>query len=271
VLQGTVYLAEQMPGELAAYRFSRLQKGSREWVDETANVNVPGEIRECTFANTRDDCDLLFLPGLPRIKIAPDGTLLGLWGGLRVIDGSLQMPYRVAFLRSTDHGHTWNLLGEIPYQPDKEADRFWRTAEGFLEPYISFLPDGSVFCLMRTGGPLYASRSTDNGLTWSTPAIFDNLGVYPALVTLKNGVTLASYGRPGLFLRATSDPSGRMWGSSATVVHPGVMGSDTCSYSSLIALDDHTALIAYADFNYPDENGKPRKAILVRTVTVVHG
>ena len=85
----------------------------------------------------------------------------------------------------------------------------------------------------------------------------------------KNGVTLASYGRPGLFLRATNGPAGRAWGSSATVVHPGVMGSDTCSYSDLVALDDHSALISYADFNYPDEEGKPRKAILVRKITAI--
>jgi hypothetical protein len=265
----TMYLAEKMPKELAGYRFSRLKKGSREWVEETADVNIPGAVH--TVA--REDGNVLIFPCVWRIKIAPDGTLWGVDHNLRVVDGTLRTPLAISFLRSTDHGHTWNLLSEIPYQPDKEADSFWDKNEGFEEPNITFMPDGSVFCLIRTTEakvePLYTSRSTDNGKTWSKPVVFDNLGVWPALLTLKNGVTLASYGRPGLYIRATNDPAGRSWGSRVTVVNPGAWGKDTCSYSDLIALNDHSALIVYSDFKYPDEQGQPRKTILVRKVTVV--
>lgn len=263
----TLYLSESLPKELAGYRFSRLKKGYHEWAEETAEVNIPGEVR-----GVYNDGNILVFPWIQRVKLAPDGTLWGVSHGLRVVNGALRTPLAIIFIRSTDYGHTWNLLSEIPYQPDKKADRLWDKNEGFEEPNITFLPDGSVFCLIRTSeqeaGPMYQSRSTDHGKTWSKPVVFDDLGVWPALLTLKNGVTLASYGRPGLYVRATRDPHGRRWGGRVTVVKPGGWGRDTCSYSDLFALSDHSALIAYSDFNYPDAEGKPRKTILVRKITL---
>jgi hypothetical protein len=86
------------------------------------------------------------------------------------------------------------------------------------------------------------------------------------MLTLKNGVTLSAYGRPGLYVRASADSVGRTWGRRATVVPPGVVHTDTCSYCALLPLSDDTALIAYSDFNVPGPDGTMRKAICVRTV-----
>ena len=98
--------------------------------------------------------------------------------------------------------------------------------------------------------------------------MFDDCGVLPRMLTLGNGVTLASYGRPGLYVRATADPSGLAWEQRVMVVEPVEKRGDTCSYSALLALDERTALLAYSDFNYPDAQGQKCKSILVRTVTV---
>ena len=262
----TQYLDERVPAELAGWRFARLASGTQEWVEETANVRMPGARRHATSG-------VLVFPRFHRITHAPDGSLWGINHSLRVVDGVMRNYLAATFIQSTDHGRTWDLLSEIPYQPNKQVDKLWEKREGFTEPDITFLPDGSVFCLLRTSdgsgeAPLYVSRSTDNGHTWSKPTIFDDLGVWPALLTLPNGVTLASYGRPGLYVRATDDPTGHSWGPRVTVVEPGEVSKDTCSYSALIALDDHTALIGYSDFNYPDKQGTPRKTILTRRVSV---
>lgn len=112
---------------------------------------------------------------------------------------------------------------------------------------------------------MYSSRSTDNGRTWSKPVVFDDLGVWPQTLTLKNGVTLLAYGRPGLFVRATV---GKDWGPRVEIVKPGQLMGDTCSYCSLLPIADDTALIAYSEFNIPGPDGTPRKTIRVRTISV---
>lgn len=271
-----LYLAEKMPRELSGRRFSRRAKGAGTWVEETAQVNIPGEVRGVTSEGSDATGGVLVFPWIHRIKIGPDGSLWGYGHSIRVVDGALQKKMVVQFLHSRDSGRTWDLLSEILYQPDPNADKSWNKREGFTEPDITFLPDRSIFCLMRTTdgggiGPLYASRSTDNGKSWSQPTVFDDLGVWPVLLTLENGVTLASYGRTGFYIRATGDAAGNSWDPRVTVVNPGQLYTDTCSYSDLIALDRHTALVVYSDFNYPDRQGKPRKTILVRKITSTEG
>jgi hypothetical protein len=257
-----IYSDKDMPVELAGWRFARLKKNSTTWVEETAEVHIPNDIRVVTGG-------VLVFPWIHRIKIAPDGGLWGIGFTLRVVNRVMQKQLSVYFLRSVDAGHTWNLLAEIPYQPDQNMDKFWDQREGFTEPDITFAPDGSILCLIRTTdgsgiGPLYQSRSMDNGKTWSKPAVFDDLGVWPIFLRMENSVTLVSYGRPGLYVRATQDPSCESWGPRIPIVNPAKLGTDTCSYSDLLALDSKTALIVYSDFNYPDNQGQPCKTILVR-------
>jgi hypothetical protein len=114
---------------------------------------------------------------------------------------------------------------------------------------------------------MYVCRSGDGGKTWDRPVVFDDEGVWPATVELQNGVALVAYGRPGLFVRASSDPAGRVWGDRVAVVEPRALQTDSCSYSDLVVLDERTAMIAYSHFNYPGPDGLLHKTILVRTIT----
>lgn len=116
---------------------------------------------------------------------------------------------------------------------------------------------------------MYLVRSTDKGQTWSDPVPFDERGVWPQLLTLKCGVTLAAYGRPGFFIRATEDPACLKWEERVRLVPDGNRKyRSTCSYSDLIALDECTAGLVYTDFTVRDENGVARKTVLFRTITV---
>ncbi len=262
------YLAKSLPRRLAGWHFVRWRKRRRKWVKEAAEVRIPGAIR---FASVQEG--VLRHPHMDRMKIAPDGSIWGIRYDKRFVDGKVQAKNHVMILRSTDAGRSWDFYSEIPYQGDSKADPNWVKQEGFSEPDAAFMPDGSVFCLMRTTyglgpAPMYSTRSTDGGKTWSTPKVFDKVGVWPQLVALKCGVTLAAYGRPGLFLRATDDPSGQAWRPRITVVEPGRYHEDTCSYSAMMAIDDTTALLVYSDFRHVGKDGKRHKAIKVRKVTV---
>lgn len=259
------------PFDLAAppekdWLMERCAAGTNEWREETAQVDDPGRLLITTEG-------VVAFPILWRMAIDRDGEL---WGinydySLHSADGLPRL--RTVLYRTSDFGKTWRVHCEIFYEGDAEADDQWNKREGFSEPDLAFMPDGSLFCLLRTTdgnglGPLYWTRSTNGGYTWSKPLVFDNIGVWPVLLTLKCGVTLAAYGRTGLFVRPTADPSGLVWGERTVIVEPGPYQQETCSYAGMIALDDCTALIVYSDFQVPGPDGNPRKSIMARKVHI---
>ncbi len=288
----SLYRVEDLPRELVTWRFSRLLAGTRRWIEEIAAVNMPGGLRDVIMEKARGA-----KPGIGSIGQVREGSipLPCLFGKMRVApDHSLwavTYEWRLfgetprcapIFLRSTDAGRNWDMVSDIAYQGDEQADPHAKVRDGFTEPDYNFRPDGSIICLMRTmdghgHGPLYLTRSVDQSRTWSRPVVFDSFGKMPQLLTLGNGVTLALYGAsggPGYFaVRATCDPSGLVWGNPVkTAVSPGEPGAwDTCGHTEMVALDDHSVLFVYSDFNYPDANNLKRKTILVREIEVSKG
>lgn len=260
-----IYRVQDLPPECAAgWEIYRMSKDSGKWAREKVKVNLPGETR-----GTREG--VMGFPWFHHMYAAPDKSAWAVNHCRRIVNGAFQDKTEVIILRSTDQGKTWNLHGVIPYSPDPSADSKADQRDGFTEPEVNFMPDGSVLCLIRTTdgngpGPMYWSRSTDNGKTWTKPAVFDDIGVWPQMLTLRNGVTLAVYGRPGLFVRATTDPAGLKWDPRGPLLPPGPLTQDTCSYAALLALNDDTALVAYSDFRVRDSDWVKHKAIRVRTI-----
>jgi hypothetical protein len=263
------YRVEDLPAaSCAGWQLYRLKAGGTVAEEEQATMRIPGEVRCVTEG-------MLTFPWFNQLCLAPDGAVWAVNYDHRIADGRLQDKICAKILRSTDHARSFDLWSEITYRPDPVADPKADQRDGFTEPTVGFMPDGSALCLLRTTdgngvGPMYTARSTDNGRTWTRPAVFDDLGVWPQLLTLANGVTLAVYGRPGLYVRATCDPSGRAWEERLAVVQPDDLGTDTCSYAALLPHSDDTALIAYSEFNLPGADGQPCKGIRVRRVTVHH-
>ena len=98
---------------------------------------------------------------------------------------------------------------------------------------------------------------------------FDSIGVLPQMVTLSSGVSIATYGRPYMRIRATSDPTGKKWQTAQTFDLYSGEEQTSCYYTDLLALDDTHALWIYSDFQYPNADGVPVKSIIVRVITVV--
>ncbi len=275
------YGADALPEELTrAWPFLRLARGTSEWKQEWATVtfNKAADVRTVTE-------QVLVVPHFEhnRIHVASDGSLIATLYTMppRFLGRRRNIANRgflTVILASNDFGRTWREIGAIPYEPDFAADPHWDARDGFSEPQINEMPDGSLLALLRSedgnGGadnaPLYWARSEDHGVTWNRPAVFDDRGVWPQLLTLKSGVTLATYGRPGFFLRATRDPSGRQWDPRITLIDPGTdnphTNTHTCAYSGLIALSDTRALLVYSEFKHPDAQGRTCKTLLSRFI-----
>jgi len=151
-----------------------------------------------------------------------------------------------------------------------------RLALGFTEPGFEILSDGSFLCVMRTtdnfvsNSPMYYSRSTDLGVTWTKPQTFTSAGVMPRLLQLTNGVVVLASGRPGVQLRFCIDSKGQKWTDPFEMLlfKNEKEAAVSCGYTELLATGPNSFLIIYSDFSYRNEVGTIRKAIKVREVFV---
>jgi hypothetical protein len=266
----TLYRVRELPAPLRAIHVARLPKGSESWREERAAMLDDGALRYSLEG-------LFPIVWWGDMRVARDKSLIaGIYPGL--LDGDPAHKGGVFFYRSTDTGRSWRIQGRILYQPDLKADPKGEGRDGFTEPAFEILRDGSLLAVLRTTdglgvGPMYSSRSRDEGKSWSKPRAFAPTGVLPRLLLLANGVLVLSSGRPGVDLRFGFDGKGERWSAPQTLVPLSSEGiqADSCGYTSLLALDDSSFLIAYSWFRRPGADGKAHKAILVRRVQVLTG
>ncbi len=289
------YLSEEFEDD-RIIKAIRYKKGETAGTEEIQTVNWTHRPLHMWWNDTnKNSCTCPTNPaGLGgRIKPAPDGTL---WmttpGNLDPKTGAYSYYNSCVILTSDNNGKTWNYKNRIEYIPDTNENPFAYMEDGFNESDFAFMPDGSVIMLMRVNSagwaginwsPLYFSRSTDMGNTWSKPEIFADGGILPRICQLGCGATVAIYGRPGIFVRATDDPSGIKWDEPIEVMTPKDRShlrnevperptfhqyAGSCCNCYIAPVDENTAIITYSDFYYPDETGLKRKTILTQTVTV---
>jgi hypothetical protein len=148
----------------------------------------------------------------------------------------------VAVYRSTDAGESFSYYSTIAQNPNPR-DMLERQFEGFDEPVMKRLADGTLICVMRTGSylPLFQAFSYNNGATWTTPEAIGSPGVFPDLVLSHSNVLVLSSGRPDVYLMAKR--SGGHWGQKTFVyrstydagfVSDQRVNERSCCYTSLV-------------------------------------
>ena len=302
-----LYYVDTLPDDICpkGLLFTRLKKGEDrpteyearvDWKNRLVRIYDPNVIYKSSWEGEDEEL-IVSSPGLyssPRIKLGPDGKTL--WTA-EYKEGS--DPETAAYtgkggayiLKSTDNGESWECVSFIRYEGDAAKDHFAYIRDGFFEPSIEFMGDGSMLCLLRTcgvfggtpeWGPTYLARSTDGGKSWSRPEYFKDRGALPQLLRLECGVTLAVITRPGIFVYA-SDDEGYSWNARLEIMtdadRSGLGNSvperpnfweyaGSCCNCTILPIAENKALLAYSDFYYPDENGVKRKSILTVEITV---
>jgi len=201
-----------------------------------------------------------------------DGSLLYIKTSIRLgLDRKPLPKWATYCLRSTDEGIHWTYHGMIACDDENQP------LHGYCEPSVTLLPNGSLLAALRTErgwetnqrtGIMYLAQSYDGGKNWSLPRAINPFGVFPCLLMLKNGITVLSFGRPGVNLLFNADGHGDKWEGLTLLVNEGQRFTRTSGYTSLVSTGPDSFLISYDQFDYPNSRGEQRKTIFVREVTV---
>jgi len=272
---------EDLPADMRGFKFLvREPRGEAEEI--LGALDVPGLlVGACRLTHTsagRVELEGNIRPlelelGSTQFLELPDGALLYAFGGRSesdIRDGHLSpADSRIYLLASSDRGRNWEARSTIAHIPEQAPF-------GLYEQTLTRLPNGTLVCVMRSeeGGPpedprnLWLATSKDNGSTWCTPRVLNHFGVEPELLTLENGMTAVSYGRPGVEIRFSSDGDGEQWSEPHVARHGyGIGGmATTCGYTKLVATGPDRFLIIYSDFHHRDDDWVLRKAIKVREI-----
>lgn len=289
------YNAHRLPEPLCRKEWhgKRIMVSSKEMIDETVPVEWPYLTRVVHTQGNKHVVKSIFPRGV--LKTAPDGSV---WvsgfsgeGHINPANGQYSPYYSAELFRSDDMGHSFRLVSHMEYPAD--GDYYPYLSGGFSDSDYAWMPDGSMVWFLRSNwfastgeewSPMYMSRSTDMGKTWSKPIKFSDRGTLPRLVSLPCGTTLLCYARPGTFVQASLDDSGLSWSDPLEVMSTGDRSGlanippkgkatfhqwvGSCNNPELLPIDDTSALLFYSDFYYPDDTGVKRKTILCRRIWV---
>ena len=260
----------ELPGELQGAYINRVKQGESKWTTEHAAL-IDSQVVRYSVSG------LLPVVCWGDLRLARDNSVVvGTYPAFYENKRGSVSPSGVSFYRSTNNGHSWEIQGRVPYQPDVLIDKNSkkRSVMGFTEPGFEILANGTYLCVLRTtdgygNSPMYMTRSADEGNTWSRPEPFTAAGVLPRLLQLQNGVIVLASGRPGVQLRFSVDGKGEKWTDPFEML-PFESEKDqvSCGYTELLATGPDRFLLIYSDFKYIDQNNEIRKAIKVREIRV---
>jgi len=143
------------------------------------------------------------------------------------------------------------------------------------EPCLAVTADDRLVCVLRQSDqvqkPMQITWSSDRGHTWTPVKDLFEFGVFPCLTLVGAETLVLSYGRPGVWLSVAVDGRGENWADPVPIIegNSDAVSKASCGYTSQLALDEDSLLLAYSDFQYPHPDGGTGKAIIVRRIQIV--
>lgn len=180
---------------------------------------------------------------------------------------STGLTSNIYLFKSKDSARNWQFISQIIADKTDLPDGSF----GLYEPFVLQIPNGNFMIILRTGNglPSLFAISKDKGVHWSKLLKFADVGVCPQALVLPSGVTLVSYGRPGIYIKASGDKDCIKWQEPLKLDVGGNTVEDSwsnsCCYTSLLPLGNDEVMIAYSNFKY---NGEEKKTILVQKIKV---
>ncbi len=240
-------------------KFFRSKNNGMSRISDTAKIHLPKPFRNWRGVLCRK---------IVRLK---DGNLLMSMYCRDDKAKGFTHKYRSLALQSTDRGKNWFYLSTIAFDMTENVRQ-----EGFDETSLVVMPDGKVLAFIRSGAsyqssmgsfnnndpsvdmpfsygnqtPVYMTASIDGGKNWSSPNPISKYGVWPNAILMKNGLLVASYGRPGNWLMFSQN-EGKKWGPTIPFYHD-LYPPDCGNYFSMMEVAPNILLVVYSRTNLND-------------------
>jgi BNR repeat-like domain len=159
-----------------------LDNGSTWASPETLNSNAAGELRNDEF---------------PQVATDGAGHWVAVWSSIEDLGGTVGLDWDIFVSRSTDNGLTWSTMATLNTNAgtDLGDDEFPRVMTDGLGHWVAvWVSTEDLGGTIGTDQDIFVSHSSDNGFTWSAPAILNTNAdsdtgsdVFPQLVTDGSG------------------------------------------------------------------------------------
>lgn len=177
-------------------------------------------------------------------------------------------PYSVHCISSEDAGRSWRHLStpgpfDARYRTENHLSH---KIDGLCESSCKRLKNGDLFLVMRLGSrhPLYSSRSSDEGRTWTPPRPLPVYGILPTVETLPGGVVALCSGRSDVSLSFSLD-GGYRWPWTYRFLEDGKPEDPSTRNNTMLQVEPGRLLYMYDHGGYhpnlPLEFHGPRRIV----------
>jgi hypothetical protein len=227
------------------------------WVEEIIQYDVPDSL--CwTFGKET----AVSRPWFEHTPIRHQDELLYMdYRAACLVDGKSPQGFTCLLMVSKDNGHSFH-------------KRALAVAGRVYEPILADTAAGELVCVMRGADqeqrPMLITYSPDHGCHWGPTQELFPFGVFPSLVRMSSGALLLAFGRPGVWVSASMDGTGRNWSEPAQVLagDPDKLGELTCGYTGLLPTGPDEALLVYSNFQHHNAAGQQCKSVEVRRINL---